>query len=146
METQKLPTLQIPQDVIQPIIEAHVRDAVLRAFDGYKPAVDALISSILNVKVNEHGKPFGDRQYGSERAPKWIDWALGEALRDAVKKVIVEKVTTLQASLEKHIAAELEKKNSPLAKQVAESLLKGFSEIAVNNYRLKVEAVMSERL
>lgn len=134
-----LPTLQIPQDVIEPIIEAHVRDAVLRAFDGYKPAVDALIGQILNVKVNEYGQPVSG--YAAERAPKWIDWALGDALRSAVKKALIEKVDALRGKLEQHIAAELQKKNSPLAKQVAESLLKNFTSTHVLDYRLKVEVL-----
>lgn len=142
MDEQKLPTLQIPKDVIQPIIEAHVRDAVLRAFDGYRPAVDTLIASVLNVRVDSSGQP---ARYPDQGMPRWIDWALGEALRSSVKKAIEEKVATLQESLKKHIAAELQKKNSPLAKQVAESLLKGFGGIAVSGYRLKVEAVMSDR-
>jgi len=137
MENNKLPTLQIPQDVIQPIIEAHVRDAVLRSFEGYKPAVDALIASVLNVKVNSNGSPVTDR-YQMDAAPRWIDWALGSVIRDAVKKALTSKVDEMRGKLETHLAAELSKKNSPLAKQLAVSLLKNFAGRETLNYRLTV--------
>lgn len=142
-EPTALPTLQIPADVINPIIEAHVRDAVLRAFDGYQPAVQKLISSVLNVRVNASGRPETDR-YRMDEAQPWIDWALGEVVRESVLTAIRAKVGEMQAQLEKHIAAELSKKNSPMAKQVAESLLKGFGNIAKCSYALKVEVVSGQ--
>jgi hypothetical protein len=109
------PTFQIPKDIIEPIIQAHVSAAVVSALGENKKIVEMAISRVLNQKVNSDGNTSG---YVYNNSPTFIQWLMSKAVRSAVEKAVVEQVATYQDELKKAIAAELGigKKYSPLAK------------------------------
>ena len=111
------PTIAIPKDIIEPIIQAQITAAIASALGPHTFVLRDAITGILSVKVDEKGSP---TNYSSGKP--WLDWAVGDAVRKAAREAIEQQVDTLRDSIKKQIAAELSKKNSPLVKQIAEGL------------------------
>lgn len=129
------PTFQIPQDVIQPIIQANITAAIAQALGGSANVLEKAISTILSTQVDGEGKP---SSYSHHSHRSWLDWAVGDAIRKAARAAIEEQIGTLQSALKEQMVAQLTKKNSPLIKQIAEGLAAGaFSPEAIK-WRLTI--------
>lgn len=129
------PTLQIPKDVIEPIIQANITAAIAQALSGGQSAqlISNTITQILRMTVDSEGKP---SSYSGSKP--WIDWAIGSAVRSAALAAINEQVELLKDRMKAHIAAELTKKNSPLHKQLAEGLVNGVFSTESLKWRLTI--------
>lgn len=135
------PTLNIPQDVINPIIQANISAAILAAMgDGSKVVANA-ITTILSTKVDPNSGNV--HSYQSQNTVPWIDWAMGNAVRESAKAAIIEYLADHQEEVKKHLAAELSKKNSPLAKSLVEAMAKGMAD--QNALRYAVSVTVSPR-
>jgi len=129
------PTLQIPRDVIEPIIQANITTAIAQALGGSANVMEKAISTILATKVDSEGKP---SNYSHPSHKTWLDWAIGDAIRKAARAAIESNIETLQGALKEQMVAQLTKKNSPLIKQIAEGLAAGaFSPEAIK-WRLTI--------
>jgi len=126
------PTFQIPKEIINPIIQASVNEAVLKALDGPHNIVTKAILDVLQTKVGEDGKP---SNYNSGRP--WIDWVIGDCIKIAARKAVEAALADKQEHMKAELIKQLSAKRSPLVKQLAEAMVKGVSADAIK-YRLNV--------
>lgn len=115
------PTIAIPRDVIEPIIQARVTAAVTEALGGYGRLVETAIAQVINMQVDASGN---HSNYSTNVT--WLTWAM----RDCVKKAASEAIQSYFKEhaehaeiIKKQIATELSKKNSPLVKQLINALI-----------------------
>jgi hypothetical protein len=127
------PTFQIPKDIIQPIIQASVNEAVLRALDGPSNVVSKAILAVINTMVDENGKP---SSYNSSRP--WIDWVIGDCIKVAAKAAVLDALAKYQPQMQAELVKQLTGRRSPLIRQLAEAMATGIAASA-NTYRLHVE-------
>lgn len=128
------PTFQIPKDVIEPIIQAHITEAVIRALGGQDDLVKRAVSFAMNVQVDRDGKPT------SYNGQSWIVWAMGESLRKAAKFAIEEHLAKNGEIIKQQLAKELRSSKSVLAKQLIESMVGNMTREDNIRYRLTVTA------
>ena len=113
------PTLAIPKDLIEPIIQANITAAVAQAIAPNGQMLQQAVATILSTRVDQNGTPTNS----SYQTSTWLDWAVGNAIRAAAKAAITEQVQALESAVKAHIARELQKKNSPLVKQIADGMI-----------------------
>jgi pullulanase/glycogen debranching enzyme len=130
------PTLHIPKDVIDPIIQASITAAILSGLGDQSKVVASAISSILSQKVDPNSGQVNS--YQSHNTVSWIDWALGQQVRESAKAAIIEHLANNQDLVKKQLTAELSKKNSVLAKQLVEAMAKGMSNEHALKYAVSV--------
>lgn len=130
------PTFQIPKDLIEPIIQAHVSTAVTEALSDKGAIVQKAVSMVLNRKVDRDGTPSNS----SYADTTWIQWAMQEAVRKAVRAAIDEQIGFHKEALKKAIAEELGlgKKHSPLAKSLISGMVAALTHPDLLRYRIKV--------
>lgn len=131
------PTFQIPKDVIEPIIQAHVASAVTEALSDKGAIVQKAVSFVLNQKVDREGNPSN----GYYNETTWIQWAMKSAVTKAVKEALTEQISFHKDALKKAIAEELGlgKKHSPLAKSLISGMVAALTHPDLLRYRIKVE-------
>ena len=127
------PTFQIPQDIINPIIQASVNEAVIRALDGPQNLVTSAILTVLQVQVDESGKP---SHYSGARP--WIDWVIGDCIQKAARSAIEEHLAAHRDEIKAQLVAQLQKKNSPLVKQLVEGMVGAVTSDRVLQYGITV--------
>lgn len=128
-------TLQVPNDVIDPIIRAEVTRAIIEAMGNKGNILTTAIAGILATQVDGEGKV---SSYSSDRGRSWLDWAIGNALRSAAKDAITEVMTTHKETIKAAMVVELQKKNSPLVKQLIEGMVNAASHPDVLKYRISI--------
>lgn len=132
------PTFQIPKDIINPIIQASVNEAVIRALDGPQQLVTKAIAGVLQMTVDSEGKPCS---YGSSRP--WIDWVIGDCIKKAARAAIEEFMVTEKDRIKAELVLQLSKKNSPLVKQLVEQMAGAIS--SESNLKWHLNVTCSER-
>lgn len=126
------PTIQIPKDVIEPIIQAEIMRAVMEAMGPKQAVLQNAVASILTMLVDSDGKP------SSYNGRPWIDWVVGQGVRDAAKAAIVEHIAAHGETIKKQLAAELSKKNSPLVQQLINGMVGAITDPEALRWRLNV--------
>lgn len=131
------PTFQIPADVIQPILNAHVSAALVQAFGDKSKILEAAVCRVLNQMVNSDGKP---SSYHSREDMPWIQYVVSASLQESVKRAIVEGVAQHEMVIKKCIAAQLKDSKSPVVAALVEGLVGQLVNPDNLKYRLTVTA------
>ena len=128
-------TLQVPHDVIDPIVKAEVTKAVIEAMGNKGAILTEAIASILNTKVNGEGKI---DSYNHRDSQSWLDWAIGNGLRSAAKEAITVVMEQHKEVIKAAMIAQLKQKNSPLVKQLVEGIINAASHPDVLKYKISI--------
>lgn len=130
-------SLQLPKDLIEPIINAHIQAALAQAFGGQEKILQKIAQQLLNQPVDYQGKPTNSSY---EKKGTWIEVNLQLAFHQAMKDVIAAELEKHKEILKKAMSEQLKKTNSPLVKAMVEGMCNG----AVTNglkYHLQVTEV-----
>jgi len=128
-------TLEIPKDVLDPIINAHVTKALTEVFGNGGLVLQQVVAKVLQARVDDRGEP--DR-YSSRNAIPYIEYLAREALKEAAKAAVKEALASHQDAMRAAIVKELSKANSPMLKSLAASLVAGVATAAAGSYQLTV--------
>lgn len=127
------PTFQIPKDVIEPIIQAHISAAIVSALSGRERLIEHAVTQVLTQKVDSDGKP---SNYSS--SVQFVQWAMQNAVRKAVTAMLETEFAKQEEAIRALLTAELKKSKSPLVKQLVEGMTKAFTDPGNLKWRLKV--------
>lgn len=127
------PTFNIPKEIIQPIIDAHVNQAVIAALDGRDQVVTRAIMGVLQTKVDSEGKP---SSYGSSKP--WIDWVIGKSIQESATRAVQEVLVTHKDRIKDELVRQLSQKKSPIFKQLIEGMLGALTREDTVKYRINV--------
>jgi pullulanase/glycogen debranching enzyme len=130
------PTFQIPRDVIEPILQAHVSAAVAQAFGAQHFLIEKFINEIVTRRVKEDGNT---PSYSSDKTVSWLDWAVGSVITKVIKEQITAEVEKHKEEMSMIISKELQRKNSPLIKQLAMGMVGAFANQETLKYRFEVK-------
>lgn len=128
-------SVNIPKDVIEPIVQAQIKMAIIAALENHRGLVADSVAKVLNTKVNERGIV---SQYSSDNKFLWLDQTLSLTIREVAKKTIEEWLEGNKKIIEAHLRAELAKKNSPLVKQLIQGMASGMVDMGASGYRINV--------
>jgi hypothetical protein len=129
-------TLNVPKDVLEPIVKAHITKAVIEALGiNGRTIVESAVEALLTMKVDSQGNR---SRYDGRDDKMWIDWAVAEAAQKAAKAAIGEHFKANESAIKKAIVKELGKTGSPLAKSLADSLVTGAAKVLENSWRMNV--------
>lgn len=126
-------TLQVPKDVLEPIIQAHISAAVVAALGDRSKILADCVGKVLNMKVDTDGSE--SRYTGGV---PWVQWIMQDCIKKSARAAIEEFMAGHKDEIKAQIATELRKKNSPLAKQLIEGMVNGITSHDTLKYRLDV--------
>ena len=81
-------TLQIPQDVLQPIINAHVSAAIATALGSQSRLIEEAVRASLEAKVDDRGQPSS-----WSNAQTFLKWLVNDSIRQAAVAAVREHLT-----------------------------------------------------
>lgn len=128
------PTFQIPKDVIEPIIQAHVALAVSTALGDGSKLMESAVKQVLEEKVNDKG----ERSCYNSDIP-WIQWTMHNAVRQAVKQTLEAELLKYRDAIKKQLVVMLQKKNSKLINELVEGMAGAMVDPDVFKYRMRIE-------
>ena len=128
-------TLQVPTDLIDPIIRAEVSKAIIEAMGNRGAILAQAIAGILSTQVDSEGKP---SNYSSDRSRTWLDWAVAIAVRTAAKEAIQEAMGQQKEAIKKEMIRQIQMKNSPLVRMFVEGMVSAATAPDVLKYRISI--------
>ncbi len=129
-------TIDIPKDVLEPIINAHITKALTEVFGDRGRILDEVVKRVLTAKVDDRGEP--DR-YNSDRALTTVQFMAHKAVKEAALEAVKEALAQHKDVLKAVIVRELSNSKSKLLKSLAESLVDGVAKAAASGYLMTVQ-------
>ena len=128
-------SVNIPRDVIQPIVQAHIQAAIVSALGDGSALITAAVKKVLDTKVDpQTGQP---STYSN--AKPFIEWIMQDCVMKAAKGVILEELPKHKEAIRASIAREMQKKNSPLLRQFVDGMMGSVASADRLRYRVSVD-------
>lgn len=115
-------SINMPQDLVKPIIEAKVATAISEALGGSDAIVERMVALALSKKVDSNGKV---SEYSSYNTYNFIEAVCANTIQQAAKKAIEAFVASQATKIEAEISKQLATRNKDLAKAFVASLIDG---------------------
>ena len=128
--------VNIPRDVIEPIVQAKVALAVAEALGGHQDLVALAVTAVLTAKVDSDGRV---GNYANRDSLSYVQWIMRDCIRKTVSKVLQDEMPKHEHVIREHIIAQLQNKKSPLVKQLVEGMVKAVTSPNTLAYRLTVD-------
>lgn len=127
-------SVNIPKDMIEPVIKAHIQTAIVSALGDGRALIEAAVQRILNEKVDEQGKP---STYSNARP--FVDFLMRQCITTAAKEVIMEELPKHKEAIRASIKANLARRNSPLIRQFVDGMVGALTSPDRLRYRVQVD-------
>jgi hypothetical protein len=139
MEGNGVVNLTLSKELITPIVERHIKDAVISALGGSEAIVKRVVDQILLKQVNAKGEVGG---YSSENKFNWLDVALTLKIEAAVKAELEKEISGVADKIKDALIQKL--KTQKGASAVADALLDGFQNTLKSSWRSDIKIEISK--
>ena len=140
MESTNMLSLQLNKDLVAPIIEAKVKDAILQSLGGSDKIVEKIIDQVFNQRVTQDGRVY---QCGSDNKFSWFDVVITNKVKDIVQQEMVEILKDQTAQIKKALEDQIKtKKGSSMIASALMSCLEGDFK---HNFKLEFAAIAKLR-
>jgi uncharacterized phage protein gp47/JayE len=111
-------SLQISKDIVTPIVETKIKEAILEAMGGKEKVIQSVVNEVLTRKVSANGNV---SQYSSDNKFTWIDVIVTQQIRTAVEAEVKSITAQASSTIKDELIKQLQSKKG--ASKVAEALL-----------------------
>ncbi len=126
-------SLTISKDLVAPIVEAKIKEAILAALGGGEEVIAKVLDQIMLKKVNENGVV---SSYSSDNKYNWIDIVLTKQVKEIAEVAIKEEIAKSAEQIKNSLAAKLKSKQG--SDMVAKALLDGLNGTFKNSWSSKM--------
>lgn len=112
-------SVQIPNDVIQPIVEARIKAAIIEQLGSKDELIESCVKGILSQKVDGNGNP-SSNSYGTFPL---MDFLARKAVTEAAKAAIKEWAVSNGGKIELALKKEIARNTGNIAKGLAKSFI-----------------------
>lgn len=123
--------MQLPDSVVQPIIESEVQAAIVRALEGKEELLRIGIANALQMRVDKKGEV---SRYDSDNKVPSLEWLASDAVRRCAIEAVREWAEKQRPAIVAEVVKQLERKKKTLARL----MVAGFSESLKSDFRLNV--------
>ena len=117
-------TVNIPRDVLEPIVRAQVTAGVLRAFGDPAELIEQVVARSLTQKVDSDGKV---NTYDSYNKYDVAEVLAKQAIHKMTKEMLAEFVEQQRPKIEAAVKSALAKKSGAFAKALVDGLQRSVS-------------------
>lgn len=122
-------SLTISKDIVQPIVNAKINEAILLAMGGSEFLIAKVVEQVFTQKVNQDGHI---STYNSDNKYNWIDAVVTKTIKEATTIAINEIISTKQDLIKNEIIKQMSSKKG--IEGFATQLLSGVSKITESYY------------
>lgn len=133
-------SLQISKDIVNPIVEAKIKEAVTEALGGKQAIIEKVVGEVLKQKVNYEGRV---SSYSSDNKYSWLDAVFNEQVMKAVNEELKSVISQQSNAIKDELIRQL--KTNKGANQVASALLAGFEDTLKGAWRSTIKISINEK-
>lgn len=125
--------ITISKDIVNPIVEAKIKDAITEAMGGKDLIIDKVISQILKTKVTKEGKV---SSYERENTENWLDIALTSQIQELVKSELQLLIKDSASLIKETLIKQLKTKKG--SDMIATTMLAALDQTFKNSWTSKI--------
>lgn len=131
-------SLNIDEEMIQPIIEKQIQTAVIREVEKMPELLPKMIDLVLHKKVDSSGKK---SNYSRDNKYDWIDITFQNAIRDAVKEAIKNYISENMGEVRDAFEDHIQESKSELA----QAFVTGATKALEKSWKFSVDVILPEK-
>jgi hypothetical protein len=120
MSGQEQASVNIPKDLLEPIIRQHIAAGVVAAIGDPATLIRAVVERACKEKVNSEGKK---SQFEYDNKYDFVEAIAGQAIRAATKKAVLAYVEEQRPAIEAAVVAHLKRSTSKFAKALVDGMI-----------------------
>jgi len=132
-------SLQISKDLVNPIVETKVKEAILAAMGGQEKIIEKVVNEVLSRRVDENGK-HTNNTYSDKFS--WLDVVVTKQIREAVETQVKDVVAESSIQIREAVIKQLQSKkgSSMVAAALVDCLSKTFASSWTSKFDVKFES------
>ncbi len=130
-------TVNVPKDVIAPIIEAKVSQVLIEALGDKGKIMEEAVKQVLLQRVNHEGK---HENYDSYNKLSYVQWLVEKSLKEAISAAVVDAIAAQKDQVRKIVGKQLANQKGKLIQQIADALIGRITSQQLQ-YAIKVEVL-----
>lgn len=130
----KTATMNLPMDLIQPAINAHVAQAITQALGGAEQVVGTLVNQVMTRKVDHNGNA---STYHDSKP--WIQWIAEDLVKNAIRSGLQELIEQRKEDIKQAIAKAMKDGKSAFHKKILTAAVDGLASSMSSGYRVNIE-------
>lgn len=131
-------SLTISKEIVNPIVETKVKEAILEALGGKESVVEAVVNSILRKKVDRDGREtsYGDVSY--------LDYVVTRQLKIAVEEEIKKQIGIATEPIKESLIKNLrsQKGSKMVASALMDGLMKTFEKKWTSDLKIEITPIV----
>lgn len=135
-----LVTMNVSPDIIKPIVETKIKEAIAAALGGSDSIVKHVVEQVLHSRVNDKGNV---SSYSSDNKYTWLDIVITNQIKDIVRETLQEQIKDVSGNIKKEIEKFLQSKKG--SSNIASLLCASMADSIGSNYNSYVEVKFSEK-
>lgn len=120
MSGQEQASVNIPKDLLEPIIREHIAAGVVAAIGDPATLIRQLVEKAASAKVDMNGEV---SRYCSDNKYSFIEAVATRTLHESIKAAIVEYVKEQRPAIQAAVKSHLAKRTSAVAKALVDGLI-----------------------
>lgn len=120
MSGQEQASVNIPKDLLEPIIRQHIAAGVVAAIGDPATLIRQLVEKAASEKVDMNGEV---SRYSSDNKYSFIEAVATRTLHESIKAAIVEYVKEQRPAIQAAVKSHLAKRTSAVAKALVDGLI-----------------------
>ncbi len=125
-------SLQISKEIVNPIVETKIKEAILAALGGSDLIVKKVIDEVLNRKVDASGKI---STYSHDNKYSWLDAVVTDQIKKAVEEELKAIIKESSSRIKDELIKQLQTKKG--SSKAAEALLSAMNGTFGNSWSSK---------
>lgn len=131
-------SLTIDKSIVNPIVEAKVKEALIAAMGGEKQLIEMAIDKVFNMRCNENGVV---SNYSSDNKYTFLDAIVIKKINEAINKELIMAIDEASSGIREALLAKIKsKKGSSL---IAEAMIDGLKKTFDNNWSSKISIAIT---
>lgn len=139
METKDTVSLNISKDIVNPIVEAKVKEAIMEAMGGRDQIIDKMVNLIINQKVDRDGRP-SNSSYDKET---YLDFVVTNQIKKAIQEELTTQISIASEAIKDSLVKNIQTKKG--ANMVAMALLSGMNKTFENSWTSKIDVIINQK-
>jgi hexokinase len=132
-------TVAIPNDVIQPIVQARIQAAIVESLGKQADLIGSVVAAALSQKVTASGEH--DSRYSYENKYTLLEALTNKYIREAAHEALKAYLQGSKETIKARVKKELEKKSSLLAA----ALVDGLANAVDTTYGINITVSLKDR-
>ena len=133
-------TVNISNEVIKPIVDIHIKNAVIEAIGNKEAIIEQFVQEVFNKKVDHSGKV---SNYSGDNKFSWFDVIVTNQIKECIKNEMQEQIIGISKEIKEALINQIKTKKGSNA--IASAMIAGLEGTLKNAWTSRIDIKFNQK-